>query len=126
MRATFSADTIFWISSPDPVPLGRHLFGVRYTRTGTVANSHTPLGQAALYVDADSVAGLPEMIAQPGTFGLSGATISVGRNTGSAVSGRYKAPFAFTGGTIAQVTVDTSGVPYENLEKQLALAFSRD
>ena len=37
------------ISSPDPVPLGRHLFGVRYTRTGTVANSHTPLGQAALY-----------------------------------------------------------------------------
>ena len=114
------------ISSPDPVPLGRHLFGVRYTRTGTVANSHTPLGQAALYVDADSVAGLPEMIAQPGTFGLAGATISVGRNTGSAVSGRYKAPFAFTGGTIAQVTVDTSGVPYENLEKQLALAFSRD
>ncbi len=114
------------ISSPDPVPLGRHLFGVRYARTGTVANSHTPLGQAALYVDADSVAGLPEMIAQPGTFGLAGATISVGRNTGSAVSGRYKAPFAFTGGTIAQVTVDTSGVPYENLEKQLALAFSRD
>ncbi|HVQ99728.1 MAG TPA: arylsulfatase [Mycobacterium sp.] len=114
------------ISSPDAVPLGRHLFGVRYTRTGTVANSHTPLGEAVLYIDAAAVAALPEMITQPGTFGLAGATISVGRNTGSAVSGRYKAPFTFTGGAIAQVTVDTSGAPYEELEQQLALAFSRD
>ena len=114
------------ISAPDAIPLGRHLFGVRYTRTGTVANSHTPLGEAVLYIDSTAVAALPEMIAQPGTFGLAGATISVGRNAGSAVSGRYKAPFAFTGGAIAQVTVDTSGAPYEDLEKQLALAFSRD
>jgi arylsulfatase len=114
------------ISSPDAVPLGRHLFGVRFTRAGTVANSHTPLGEAVLYIDAAAVAALPEMITQPGTFGLAGATISVGRNTGSAVSGRYKAPFTFTGGAIAQVTVDTSGAPYEELEQQLALAFSRD
>jgi arylsulfatase A-like enzyme len=114
------------ISAPDVIPLGPHLFGVRYTRTGTVANSHTPLGEAVLYIDSAAVAALPEMIAQPGTFGLAGATISVGRNAGSAVSGRYKAPFAFTGGAIAQVTVDTSGAPYEDLEKRLALAFSRD
>jgi arylsulfatase len=57
---------------------------------------------------------------------LAGAGITVGRNGGSAVSSRYKAPFAFTGGTIAQVTVDLSGRPYEDLEKELALAFSRD
>ena len=42
------------------------------------------------------------------------------------VSSRYKSPFTFTGGTIAQVTVDLSGRPYEDLEKELALAFSRD
>jgi imidazoleglycerol phosphate dehydratase HisB len=42
------------------------------------------------------------------------------------VSSRYKSPFAFTGGTIAQVSVDLSGRPYEDLEKELALAFSRD
>ncbi len=114
------------ISSPDAVPLGRHLFGVRYTRSGTVANSHTPLGEAVMYIDAAAVATLPDIITQPGTFGLAGATISVGRNTGSAVSGLYKAPFSFTGGAIVQVTVDTSGAPYEDLEQQLALAFSRD
>lgn len=30
--------------SPDPIPLGRHIFGVQYERTGTVEGSHTPLG----------------------------------------------------------------------------------
>ena len=55
-----------------------------------------------------------------------GATVAVGCNTGSGVSRRYKAPFRFTGGTIAQVTVDISGKPYEDLERELALAFSRD
>jgi arylsulfatase len=114
------------ISSPGAVPLGRHLFGVRYTRTGTVENSHTPLGQATLYIDDTPVAELPNMKTQPGTFGLAGATITVGRNSGSGVSSRYKAPFKFTGGEIAHVTVDISGVPYEDLEKRLALAFSRD
>jgi arylsulfatase len=42
------------------------------------------------------------------------------------VSSRYKAPFTFTGGTIAKVNVDVSGRPYEDVEKELALAFSRD
>lgn len=32
------------ISSPGAVPLGRHVFGASYARTGTVANSHTPPG----------------------------------------------------------------------------------
>jgi arylsulfatase len=57
---------------------------------------------------------------------LAGAGITVGRNGGSAVSSRYKAPFAFTGGSITQVTVDLSGRPYQDVEKELALAFSRD
>ena len=38
--------------------------------------------------------------------------MSVGRNTGQPVSRAYKAPFAFTGGTIAKVVVDISGTPY--------------
>jgi arylsulfatase len=42
------------------------------------------------------------------------------------VSSCYKSPFAFTGGAIEQVTVDLSGRPYEDLERGLALAFSRD
>ena len=66
------------------------------------------------------------MKAHPGMFALAGGGIAIGRNTGSGVSRSYKAPFPFTGGTIAQVKVDLSGAPYEDLERQLALAFSKD
>jgi arylsulfatase len=114
------------ISSSGPVPLGRHVFGVRYERTGTVENSHTPVGEVTLFIDDALVGSLAGVTAHPGTFGLAGAGITVGRNGGSGVSSRYKAPFAFTGGTIAQVTVDVSGRPYEDVERELALAFSRD
>jgi arylsulfatase len=114
------------VSSSAPVPLGRHVLGVRYARTGTVENSHTPLGDLTLFVDDEAVGTLAGVTTQPGTFGLAGAGITVGRNGGSGVSSRYKAPFAFTGGTIAQVTVDLSGRPYVDVEREVALAFSRD
>jgi arylsulfatase len=114
------------VSSSGAVPLGRHVFGVRYARTGTVQNSHTPLGDATLFIDDTVVGSLADVASHPGTFGLAGAGITVGRNGGSGVSSCYKAPFNFTGGTIAQVTVDISGRPYKDLERELALAFARD
>ncbi len=43
------------LSSPEAVPLGKHTFGVAFTRTGTVEGSHTPLGDAALYIDGAEV-----------------------------------------------------------------------
>jgi hypothetical protein len=114
------------VSSSAAIPLGRHLFGVRYARTGTVQNSHTPLGDVTLFIDDETVGSLADVQSHPGTFGLAGAGITVGRNGGSAVSSRYKAPFVFSGGAIARVTVDLSGRPYQDVEKELALAFSRD
>ena len=89
------------VSSSGAVPLGKHIFGVRYTRNGTVEGSHTPLGEVTVYIDERAVGTRPNVKAHPGTFGLAGASLSVGRNTGSAVSSSYKAPYAFTGGTIA-------------------------
>ena len=103
------------------------LLGVRYERTGTVRSSHTPTRQRrAVLRRARGRNAARRARPIPGTFGLAGAGITVGRNGGSGVSSRYKAPFAFTGGTIAQVAVDLSGRPYEDVEKELALAFSRD
>ena len=122
----FMGDEEQMVSSPGAVPLGQHIFGVSYARTGTVENSHTPLGDVTLYIDGDAVASLPNVKAHPGTFGLAGATISIGRNSGSAVSSTFKAPYVFTGGTIAQLNVDLSGAPYVDVEKELALAFSKD
>lgn len=114
------------VSSPGTVPLGAHVFGARFAKTGTVAGSHTPLGDVTLFIDEEAVGSLAGVEIHPGTFGLAGASLSVGRNSGSAVSSDYQVPYAFTGGTIAQVVVDISGEPYENLEKKLAIAFAKD
>ncbi|MBV8928878.1 MAG: arylsulfatase [Mycobacteriaceae bacterium] len=114
------------LSSSSEVPVGKHTFGVAYQRAGTVENSHTPLGDVTLYIDENVVATLEGVKTHPGTFGLAGASISIGRNNGSAVSTSYKAPFPLTGGTILQVNVDVSGKPYVDLEKVFAEAFARD
>ena len=87
--------------------MGSHVFGVRYDRIGTVEGSHTPLGDVSLYVDGAVVATMSGVRTHPGSFGLAGGGLAVGRNGGQAVSSSYKAPFAFTGGTIAKVVVDT-------------------
>lgn len=115
-----------WLSSPQPVSVGQHILGVRYARSGTVPASPTGIGTATLYVDDTVVATLPEMITQPGAFALAGGGVSVGRNTGQAVSSAYVAPYPFTGGRIRDVTVDVSGEPYIDVERELAAAFARD
>ncbi len=114
------------VAGPEPIPSGRHVFGVRYERTGTAEGSHTPVGTVSLYVGDAEVATLEGVRTHPVTFGLSGAGVQVGRNSGQAVCGAYTAPFAFTGGTVAKVVVDTSGAPYVDRERELALAFARD
>ena len=81
------------LSAPDAIPLGNHVFGVRFDRTGTVEGSHTPLGDVSLYVDGDVVATRTGVRTHPGSFGLAGGGIAVGRNGGQAVSSCYKAPY---------------------------------
>ena len=114
------------VSGPDPVPSGSHVLGVRYERTGTVEGSHTPVGTVSLYVDDVVVATLTDVRTHPATFGLSGAAVQVGRNSGQPVCRAYTAPFPFTGGVIAKVVVDVSGTPYIDRERELAAAFARD
>ncbi|GAA2405719.1 arylsulfatase [Mycolicibacterium llatzerense] len=115
-----------WVSALAPLPLGRHVFGVRYDRTGTVEGNHTPLGVVELRIDDAVVANRPDVRAHPGTFGLAGGGVAVGRNAGQPVSNRYRAPYPFVGGTIAKVVVDISGTPYLDVEQELAQAFSKD
>ncbi|MCG7595109.1 arylsulfatase [Mycobacterium sp. PSTR-4-N] len=114
------------LSSADPLGVGRHTLGFAFTLTGTAPGSHTPIGDAALYVGDTQVADYREMRVHPGTFGLAAASLSVGANNGSPVSRAFAAPFAFTGGTIAQVRIDVSGAPYSDLERDFARAFAKD
>ena len=115
-----------FVAATGPVPVGEHVLGVRYERTGTVEGSHTPLGTVSLYVDDTVVATRADVRTHPGTFGLAGGGIGVGSNGGQAVTTAYRAPYAFTGGRIAKAVVDVSGTPYIDRERELALAFARD
>ena len=114
------------VTAPDPIPLGEHVFGVSFARTGTVEGSHTPVGEVALHIDGTVVATKAGVRTHPGTFGLSGGGLKVGSNTGQAVCSSYTAPFGFTGGTIAKVVVDISGAPYRDVEREIAQAFAKD
>ena len=114
------------VSAPEQIPLGKHVLGARYDRTGTVEGSHTPVGTVSLYVDDAVVATLEGVRTHPVTFGLAGASVQVGRNTGQPVCAAYSAPFPFTGGTIAKVVLDISGTAYLDRERELAIAFARD
>lgn len=114
------------VIAPDPVPLGDHILGVNFARTGTLEGTHTPVGDVTLYIDGAAVATQPGVKAHPFMFGLAGGGVEVGRNGGQPVCGAYSAPFEFTGGTIAQAVVDVSGSPYVDRERELALAFARD
>ncbi len=74
-----------------------------------------------LFIDEQAVGALRDVEIHPGTFGLAGASLSIGRTSGSAVSSDYP----FTGGTITQVVVDISGESNENLEKRSSPSPSR-
>ena len=114
------------IVSDRPVPSGDHIFGLRYERRGTRSDSFTPAGAATLYIDEDPVGSLEDMRIQPTVFSGVGEGIRVGRDSGQSVSGRYRSPFPFTGGTVHQVIEDVTGKPYHDLEMAAAEAFSRD
>ena len=122
----FFGDVEQQVSSPEPVPLGKHILGVGYVRTGTAEGSITPLGDVALYVDGTAVATVSGVKAHPFIFGIAGGGVSIGRNLGQPVSKAYRAPFEFTGGTIARVVVDVSGTPYLDAERAIAVAFAKD
>jgi hypothetical protein len=82
-------------------------------------------GTLTLYVDDLQVAS-EQIITQPGYFCLTGDGICVGRDSASAVTPEYAAPFEFTGGTIDKVVVDMSGERYVDHEAQVRAWFSID
>lgn len=109
-----------------PLPEGKHVFGVRYERKGEDADKHTPIGDAALYIDDTVVGKLEKMKTQPAVFSGVGEGVCVGRDSGEPVSSAYSTPNQFHGGTIKQVTADVSGDAYRDLEKEIMMAFARD
>ncbi|MGQ9682029.1 MAG: arylsulfatase [Anaerolineae bacterium] len=111
------------LTSSEEVPSGRCILGVRFRPEGQEDGS--PVGSAVLYINDRQVA--EERIrVQPGSFGVSGTGLVVGRSGPVPVTGDYEAPFSFTGGVVGKATVDVSGEPLRDLERELAGAFMRE
>ncbi len=113
------------ISSPGPVPTGKHVLSAEFEMTGDDPATHSAVGKLTLYFDTEAVAE-GEIMTQPGFFALVGDGICVGRDGGSAVTEAYGAPFAFAGGAIERVIVDVSGEHYVDHEKEVIAYLLRD
>jgi len=106
---------------------GPHVLTAEFVLSGPSADAALPgsRGTLTLYVDRDQV-GSRAIVTQPGYFCPVGDGICVGRDSGSPVSPEYRAPFAFTGGTIDKVVVDVSGDAYVDHEAQVRAWFLID
>ena len=92
---------------------GSHVLAAQFAAVGPSSDPDMPgtEGTLTLFVD-DQRMGEGRIVTQPGYFCLTGDGICVGRDSASAVTPEYSAPFAFSGGTIDRVVVDLSGEGY--------------
>ena len=112
------------VASKDPLPTGNVSVGVEFTKTSEnpkfVAN-----GTLKLTVNAE-IAGEITITTQPGSFGLAGSALMIGRSGNDPVLSSIAAPDAFTGGTIERVVANISGEHVADLAREAAAALSRE
>src|SRR5262245_41485949 len=108
----------------DMPSLGKHIVGVEFKKEG-LGKYHECLGQMKLYVD-EKVAAEGPFRTQTGHYALCGEGLCIGRDSGDSVSGEYKPPFAFSGGTVVKVIFDVADDAYVNVEKAMAATMARD
>ena len=115
---------IYTVSSPDPLPAGRHLLGFEFERAGKphIASGKGTPGRAQLYVDGQLVGQSQFPVTTPVGFNPGGLTC--GANPGSPITPDYLAPFRFTG-TLHTVTIDLSGDLITDTEAEMRMAMIR-
>ncbi|MGO8873719.1 MAG: sulfatase-like hydrolase/transferase [Acidimicrobiales bacterium] len=115
------------VVSDRPLKPGPHICSAEFVAVGPSQDPAMPgtAGTLTLYVD-DAAVGSAPIVTQPGYFCLTGDGICVGRDSASAVTPGYQAPFPFTGGTIDKVVVDVSGEHYLDHEAQVRAWFAID
>jgi len=106
---------------------GTHVLVAEFAAAGPSTDAQMPgtEGTLSLFVD-DVRVGQGRIVTQPGYFCLTGDGICVGRDSASAVTPNYAAPFAFTGGEIERVVVDLSGEAYVDHESKVRAWFGID
>jgi arylsulfatase len=110
--------------SPDELTVGAHVLGVEFTKESH-GEHHEAIGTATLHVDDQAVAKSP-LKTQPGHFSLAGEGLTIGRDSGDAVTREYTPEFPLTGARIRVVEVNLSDDAYVDLERDFMAAVSRD
>jgi arylsulfatase len=110
--------------SPDELTVGSHVLGAEFQKEDH-GEHHEALGKAILHIDDQAVAESPWKT-QAGQFSLVGEGLTVGRDTGDAVSKEYTPEFRFRGGRIKVVEISIGDDAYVDLEREFAAAMSRD
>jgi Sulfatase len=111
------------VVSPEQLPRGRHILGVRVEVEGK--DGPSPSSTGTIYCDDDALASEKIKI-QPGHFSGAGEGLNAGRDAGQPVSSDYDSPFEFSGGTIKKVVLARGSESYADMERHLAAAFARD
>ena len=129
LRYTFNwvGTTLQDVVAGEEIAPGPHVYTAEFAAAGRSEDPAMPgcAGTLTLYVD-DREVGSSEIVTQPGYFCLTGDGTCVGRDSLSAVTPEYEAPFTFAGGTIDKVVVDVSGERYIDHEAQVRAWFSID
>ncbi|MFN8027466.1 MAG: arylsulfatase [Acidimicrobiia bacterium] len=114
------------VATSDLTP-GEHVVVAEFVAEGPNPDPAQPgaKGTLTLYVD-DQQVGEGPIVTQPGYFCITGDGISVGKDSASAVTPEYVAPFPFTGGTIGKVVMDLSGDHYVDHEATVRGWFLKD
>ena len=114
---------VYEVSSPDPLPEGRHRLRFEFEPTGKpdFASGQGAPGRAQLYVDDELVAQTELPVTVPIMFNPGG--LACGANPGSPIVADYRSPFRFTG-VLHSVTVDLSGDLITDSESEMRMALS--
>jgi arylsulfatase A-like enzyme len=112
------------VESTAQISPGDRILGATFVREG---DSMPATGTLSLFID-DAKVGEGKIMTQPGNFSLAGEGLNVGRDPAEPVTSDYPgtSPYAFTGGTIKQATVDVSGEQYVDLEKEALALMKRE
>jgi arylsulfatase len=115
------------VDATEDLPTGEDLIlSASFDKTGEDPRG-TARGTLSLY-HGDRKVGEGEIRTQPGMFSLAGEGLTVGRDSGEAVTDDYpgEAPWRFTGGTLHRVAIDVSGTPYVDLEREAVAMLARE
>jgi arylsulfatase len=114
------------VAATEDLPVGENLIlAASFEKDGEVDRVAT--GMLTLFHD-DREVGSARIRTQPGKFSIAGEGLTIGRDSGAAVTGDYPGttPWPFRGGTIRRVRVDVSGQPYVDLEREAQAMLMRE